>query len=221
MYDFSNRNREYEKYLGSKSRKYYLKTKCTELLRLFENYNSHSFKVLDLGCGDGLTEKIIHKYFNHIIGIDSSKNMLAKAQKYSLPNCHFIQADALHLPFSDNHFDLIFQFSLFHHLPSSSWKPLLKEIIRVASKPALLLTFEHNPSNFITRRLVRRSPIDIGTTLFNTQQMVELYEAANITIIKKGDIIFFPPFLSSLSPLERLLHSIPYGGQYYILGTIT
>ena len=220
MYDFSVENREYEKYLNSKSRKYYIKEKCTELLSVLEKYDSRSYRVLNLGCGDGAAEKIIHKCSNKIIGVDSSKNMLVKAQKYDIPNCQFIQAEALHLPFSDNQFDLIFQFSLFHHLPSSIWKLLIEEIVRVASRPALLLTFEHNPSNLITRRLVRQSLIDEDVTLLSMPQMVELYKAASIKSIKKRNIIFFPSFLSFLSPLRRLLYNIPYGGQYYILGKI-
>jgi len=221
MHDFSTENKEYGKYLNSKSRKYYLKEKCNELLRILEQYNSHPDRTLDLGCGDGMTEEFIHKYVNRIIGVDSARNILVQAQRHSTPKCQFIQGDVLNLPFNDNHFDFLFQFCLLHHLSYDNQKLLFTEINRVAKKNALLLTFEHNPSNLVTRYLVRKSTIDKGVSLLHLCQMEELHRQVNIKIIKKGYITFFPSFLSPLSLFGRLLNGIPYGGQYYILGKIT
>jgi demethylmenaquinone methyltransferase/2-methoxy-6-polyprenyl-1,4-benzoquinol methylase len=69
-------------------------------------------RILDLCCGTGdMTAALLTLRptpAESIIGLDFSEQMLTRArQKYAQANATFIQADALHLPYPDNHFDLI------------------------------------------------------------------------------------------------------------------
>ena len=69
-------------------------------------------RILDLCCGTGdMTAALLAlrpTLAEPILGLDFSKQMLDRARrKYSKANATFIQADALHLPYPDNHFDLI------------------------------------------------------------------------------------------------------------------
>lgn len=219
MYDFSAHSKEYEKTLG-KSHKYFIQVKCKELLRTLRKFSYNPQKVLDLGCGTGEAEEILHSHFDEMTGIDSSEGMIGEAKRGNIPNCEFKQADVLKLPFPDKYFDLVFSFCLFHHLSKNEWKQAINEAVRVSKKSAILLIFEHNPKNPITQLVVRKSPIDKGVTLISLVTMEELYKEANVNILEKGFIIFFPRFLSFLRPFEGLLCRIPYGGQYYVAGLI-
>jgi ubiquinone/menaquinone biosynthesis C-methylase UbiE len=217
VYDFSAHGKEYEKTLG-KSHKYFIQVKCKELLKILRKFGYNPQKVLDLGCGTGEAEEILYKHFDEITGIDSAEGMIDEAKRKKIPNCEFKQADVSKLPLPDKYFDIVFSFCLFHHLPKEKWQLAIEEAVRVSKKSAILLTFEHNPKNPITRHVVSKCPIDEGVVLLSLSQIEELYKKANIQIFEKGFIIFFPRFLSFLHPFERLLYKIPYGGQYYVAG---
>jgi len=83
--------------------------------------NSPNNTILDVGCGSGL-------FFSHTnikntkiaIGIDISHNLLLKAKIHTkpLPNTHIIQADADHLPFKNNSFDILFAFTMLQNMPN-------------------------------------------------------------------------------------------------------
>lgn len=219
-YDFSAHSKEYERTIG-KSHKYFIQVKCSELLKTLARYGLTPERVLDLGCGTGETEQILCKYFGNITGIDLSEGMISEAKKKDLVNCEFRQADATRLPFADEHFDLVFSFSLFHHIAKNQLEQSISEAVRVTRKSAIILVFEHNPRNPITKLVVERSPIDKGMVLLNASRIEELYRKFNVDILEKRYIVFLPRLMSFLRPLEGLLHKVPYGGQYCVAGRVT
>lgn len=219
-YDFSAHAREYER-AAAKSHKYFIKVKCIELLRILAKYGHSPRNVLDLGCGTGEAEQILCQYFSHITGIDLSDGMIREARRKDLANCEFQQADATRLPFPDQYFDLVFSFCLLHHLAKNQLEQSIVEAARVSRKSAMLLVFEHNPRNPITKLVVERSPTDRGVVLLNATRIEELYRKANIDILEKRYIILFPGLMSFLRPLECWLYRVPCGGQYCIAGQVT
>ena len=95
--------------------------------------------VLDVGCGSGLFFKHVSTGAILIVGIDSSRGLLLKAQKnsYGRRNVHLIRADADYLPLKDNLFNAVFAFTILQNMP----KPVvtLKELGRVAKPDAQLV----------------------------------------------------------------------------------
>jgi arsenite methyltransferase len=82
-------------------------------------------RILDLGCGAGMAS-----YFwlastdwdpaSPWVGVDISPAIdVARRQLGQIPNTHFIQADALQLPFSEATFDAIVSEGVLHHTPST------------------------------------------------------------------------------------------------------
>ena len=71
-------------------------------------------KVLDIGCGKGVTTIRLHeKYGCSITGVDLSENMIEFAknsvEKKNLSSqISFFNLDAQKLPFEDNFFDIVF-----------------------------------------------------------------------------------------------------------------
>ena len=85
------------------------------------NITSHSI-ILDVGCGTGLFFSRIAAEAQTVVGVDISRLLLLQAKKRSrrFRNVYLVQADADHLPFSDNRFGVVFAFTLLQNMP----KPL-------------------------------------------------------------------------------------------------
>ena len=88
--------------------------------------------VLDVGCGTGLFLSQVAAQADMVVGVDVSRKLLLKAkeQASTLPNVSVLQADADHLPFSDDFFDAVFAFTVLQNMPEPS--TTLYELKRVA-----------------------------------------------------------------------------------------
>ncbi|MCW1966984.1 MAG: methyltransferase domain-containing protein [Anaerolineae bacterium] len=87
-------------------------------------YNSKQC-VLDIGCGSGFSASIwldSPKWHRNTmyVGADISEAVdVAYERLGHLPNTHFVQADALQLPFANGTFDAVFSEGVLHHTPST------------------------------------------------------------------------------------------------------
>lgn len=76
--------------------------------------------VLDAGCGGGRFMEIVARAGGEVVGVDLSLAIeVAQENLGHLPNCHFIEADLLHLPFRSESFDFIFSIGVLHHTPNT------------------------------------------------------------------------------------------------------
>jgi ubiquinone/menaquinone biosynthesis C-methylase UbiE len=95
--------------------------------------------ALDVGCGTGLLFKHVAAEAKTVVGVDISSKLLLQAKKSArdFRNVHLVQADADHMPFTDDHFDVVFAFTVLQNMP----KPLetLNEIKRVAKFEASIV----------------------------------------------------------------------------------
>lgn len=74
--------------------------------------NNHGF-VLDLACGSGRYTTLFNPASQYV-GLDFSPSMLKLSRKRN-PRHDFILADAFHLPFRNNVFNLVFACRFVHH----------------------------------------------------------------------------------------------------------
>jgi len=103
------------------------------------NYALPGEKVLDLGCGNGRLLQIFKEIDIDYTGVDSSEKLIEIAKK-TYPNTKFEVADALHLPFSNNHFDKIYSIAVLHHIPSNKLRlQFLEGVKRVLSPNGLFI----------------------------------------------------------------------------------
>ena len=70
-------------------------------------------KILDLGCGTGISTRQIAEIGGAVIGCDIDGQMIAEAKKLN-DRLEYLVAGAEKLPFSDNEFDAMTAFSAFH-----------------------------------------------------------------------------------------------------------
>jgi arsenite methyltransferase len=94
-------------------------------LRAWVDYFNRAEIVLDLGCGSGLSSSLFldtPHWTGHAawIGLDVSDAIdVAQERLAHVANTHFVQGDALALPFADDSIDCIFSEGVLHHTPST------------------------------------------------------------------------------------------------------
>jgi len=76
--------------------------------------------VLDAGCGAGRYMDLAARAGAQVVGVDLSLAVeVARENLGHSSNCHFVQADLLHLPFPPQTFDFIYSIGVLHHTPNT------------------------------------------------------------------------------------------------------
>jgi cyclopropane fatty-acyl-phospholipid synthase-like methyltransferase len=83
-------------------------------------------RILELGCGDGRTTKLLVGRFD-VVGVDLSTEQLRLARG-AVPEATFIHADFLELEFDEAAFDAVTAFYSFMHVPRDRHAELLGRI---------------------------------------------------------------------------------------------
>lgn len=84
-------------------------------------------KVLDLGCGTGISTRELKQAGFNVCGLDKEEGMLAAARLDS-PDISYVQGTAESIPFPDQSFDVVTAFTSFHWFQNME---ALAEITRV------------------------------------------------------------------------------------------
>lgn len=194
---------------------YFIHQKCRALLReLRAGLGAGPWRVLDVGCGQGTALSFLSSHCR-IVGADVSMAMLQQCP----PQTSVVAQEAFALPFVSRSFDAAFAFCVYHHIQAADHVRHLRELSRVVRPGGLVLVFEHNPLNPITRRVFMRAPIDRGCEMIPRRRLVEVFRQAGLEEIRHRYVLFVPQFLFSvLGFSEPHLARIPFGGQYYVAG---
>jgi SAM-dependent methyltransferase len=171
--------------------------------------------VLDVGCGVGLTDSHLIGEFGDVYGADVSQETIKVAAQAN-PAVTYRAYDGNELPFSDDHFDVTFAVGVIHHVPPSSWSDLVKEMARVTSPRGLLIIFEHNPFNPLTRLAVRRCEFDSDVVLLSKRKTERLLLTSGLSVVEDAYILFLPWALPFSNQVETLLRRAPIGAQYFV-----
>lgn len=95
--------------------------------------------ILDVGCGNALVLSEFANNFEHAYGIDYGDSMITNAQK-TLPQGIFSTGEAADLKFSDQQFDRVLSYSIFHYFPDEGYiYKAIDEMIRVTKKGGVIL----------------------------------------------------------------------------------
>lgn len=102
---------------------------------------SSGIRVVDLGCGTGLSTFVWAKDAEEVIGIEPSEDMLtvAKSKTASYPNIHFIQAFSHNLPLEDQSVDIVCCSQSMHWMEPNS---TLAEVNRILKKGGQFIVYD-------------------------------------------------------------------------------
>ena len=89
-------------------------------------------KILDLGCGNGISAKLLNQADFDVVGTDISPLFLEDARAWENPRLQYQVCDVMELPFENEAFDVICSNELVEHLPDV--QTALTEMMRVVCK---------------------------------------------------------------------------------------
>ena len=195
---------------------FYVDAKARRLLELAQRRvgDTRTLRLLDVGCGVGLTDARLLPHVGELHGVDVSQGMIERARAAN-PQASYEVYDGARLPFRDGELDVSVAICVLHHVDPAERRPLVAEMVRVTKPDGLVAVFEHNPLNPLTRRVVRNCAFDEGVTLIGRAELERLFRAAGLTVTDSEYLLFFP---WRADALERRLTRLPLGAQYVVAG---
>ena len=101
-------------------------------VELVTRYAPPNSKILDLGCGNGISARLLSQADFDVVGTDISPLFLEEAQDWENPRLRYQVCDVMELPFESESFNIICSNELVEHLPDV--EAALNEMIRVVCK---------------------------------------------------------------------------------------
>lgn len=187
---------------------YYIKKWVIDINKIYD--------ILDFGCGIGkLTSFLARDFPNFSIhGYDVSEESLriAKSENSDLKNALFTSSLS-----DEKKYDLVIASNVFHHIDPNEHLNVLEGMKKILNKKGMIVIFEHNPFNPLTRHIVNRCSFDKDARLVYRCKFMNLARIAKFRVVKKPYILFFPWRANIFRNLENLLIHIPFGAQYMLL----
>lgn len=167
--------------------------------------------LLDFGCGVGnLTERFVRvPDLGEVHAYDPSVASLSQARTRA-PGAVF-HDDPTTLP--DGHFRVAVLSGVLHHVSPSDRKDVLAKVRRSLRPGGVIVVFEHNPLNPLTRRAVATCDFDDDAVLLWSWQLRGLLRDTGFAGIELDYIVFFPHQLARLRRFEPALRGLPIGAQ--------
>jgi SAM-dependent methyltransferase len=169
---------------------------------------------LDLGCGPGETDRFLEGKVGRLAGVDTAPAMLDLARRRNpwAEYRDFGPGDPI--PFEARSFDVCFAICVFHHVAGDLRAQLVEEMKRVCRPGGLIVLFEHNPFNPLTRRAVHGCEFDRDAELITRRGASRLLGEAGLRDPAGRYILFFTRRSGLLRGIERRLGWLPLGAQY-------
>lgn len=128
------------------------KTKTPWIIQKIKDHNllNTNTKVLDVGCGAGFLSNELAKQGLQVTGVDLSEESLNVAKRYDeTQSVHYQTADAYHLPFEDQSFDVLTAMDFLEHVERPA--EVIKEFSRVLKPNGIFVfhTFNRNPLAYL------------------------------------------------------------------------
>jgi SAM-dependent methyltransferase len=200
----------------------FIAVKARWLLRREPGLRAGGLAMLDYGCGAGDLMRVLAGMGAKasFTGCDVSTGMLAEVARRWPQGLGAAPAtaaqDGARTPFADGQFDVATISAVLHHVPVAERAAVYAELGRVLKPGGRLYVFEHNPRNPLVRYVIARTPIDENAILLDAREVQEgLLNAARYEL-ETDYLMFMPPGLAFLNPIDRALAWLPLGAQYAV-----
>lgn len=197
---------------------YFWRYKVLDLARICAASGLRPRAVLDFGAGVGNSVPYLREQFPGagITCLDVSRKSLAVGERRFPGAADFAWFDGGRVPLDDATYDVAFVACVLHHVEAADHVRLLGELRRVVRPGGVVMVYEHNPYNPVTRKVVRECAYDEGVTLIAPHALMSGFRAAGMPEPALRYRVFFPRVLAALRPVEQVLGWLPLGAQYYV-----
>ncbi len=198
---------------------FFTKVKAVRLVDLLHERlgDPKSLSILDVGCGVGTYHPLLRGEVGKITGIDLSDECLEEGRENN-PDVDYRHYDGNRMPFSDDSFDASFAICVMHHVPPKQWPNFSREMVRVTRPAGLVIIFEHNPFNPLTRRAVNSCPFDADAVLLTKSQTKSHFKEAGLKEVEGKYILTVPAMKGFPRSIDNILGVLPFGAQYFVCG---
>lgn len=199
---------------------YFAQYKIVEVCRRLKQLRLVPQRVLDFGCGIGNSAPHLRDAFPRarIVGVDVSEKSLSVARARFPQAAEFTTYDPADAPPAPPEgYDLIFSACVFHHIEAAEHVGIFRRLRERLAPGGVMIIFEHNPVNPVSRYIVATCPFDENAVLIPAGELARRQRAAGFSRVEVTYTGFFPGGLKSFRPLEPLLGKAPIGAQYYTL----
>lgn len=109
--------------------------------KMFKKYlpDLNQKKILDVGCGMGMSMDYFSRHGAIVKGIDITRDSVKYVNQNRL---NAIEADARYIPFKDNTFDIVYSIGVLEHFMQT--KAALKEQVRVCKRGGIVIAVVPN-----------------------------------------------------------------------------
>ncbi|MEO6628696.1 MAG: class I SAM-dependent methyltransferase [Aquihabitans sp.] len=223
--DFSDHVDSYRDEVGAsvsfsgKDVDYFAKRKASQLLDVVTRHlgDPTDLSALDIGCGVGVTDAHLVGMFGELSGIDLAADAV-KVAALRNPKVSYCSYDGTTLPYDDASFDVAFTICVLHHVDQHDRGAFSAEMARVVRPGGLMVIFEHNPYNPLTRVAVSRCEFDQGVELLNRREATDLLMGAGLELVERRYMLFVPIDGSLATRVDHALRRVPLGAQHYVVG---
>ena len=196
---------DYHKNRGGKlAPKYRLARRTDEVLRAIKTYknDTDSLSLLDIGTADGLMlDRLCHDLnIPRPIGLDFSAELLKTNPQHTY---HFIQAEAMELPFDDGVFDVVVATAVIEHVPDAG--KMLGECHRVLTEDGLCIVTTPDPFFEHIATKIGHLEDEQHNETFNLSKLKSLFEAQGFTVVKAKKFMMSPIGFPCELTIEKIM----------------
>lgn len=197
---------------------YYARRKADHLIAAVTRHLGDPARMVavDVGCGIGVTDGHLEGTFAELHGVDTAAEAVAVAAEAN-PWARYRSYDGTRLPFEDASVDVAFAICVAHHVEPPDRPHFVSEMARVVRPGGLVVIFEHNPLNPLTRVAVSRCEFDEGVILLGRRHLRSLAEGAGLTESEHRYMLFIPTDGALADRADQHLRKLPLGAQHYIV----
>ena len=203
--------------IAGASREYFARSRVNWLSYLLRNQEIASRRVMDFGCGTGMSLPLLADILGaeQVIGLDTSEESLAFARASVGRRSVQLATPSKYLP--QQELDLVFCNGVFHHIPVAERAAAVNYVYRCLRPGGMFAMWENNPWNPMQSFAMKHSEIDTNAIPLPPSESRQLVASERFSVTRTDYLFFFPGCFSWLHPMERWLIKVPLGAQYQIL----
>lgn len=183
-------------------------------------------QVLDYCCGDGKLTTFLAKNKANVAGIDISEVSIKKAKENARKEnvkINFVLGDAENTTFSDNQFDIIYEFGSLHHLDLENAYKELARILKPEGKILCIEALKHNPmihfyrkltsdlrTKWETNHILGAKEIGYSKKYFKKSEILGFFHLTSLFAVPFRNTIFFKSILKYLKKIDSVLLKLPF-----------